>query len=328
MASMRYDNSHVQENPRALAIIQNSGLLNEDANESIFFARELEYIKPQAYDVKRPLLSALALIPISTEAGPGAETITYQVYDTVGMAKIISNYADDLPRADVKGKEVTTKVVGVGVSYGYSVQEIRAAVTAGKPLTARKMMAARKAHEEKINQLAWNGDAVTNLPGFLTNVNIPLYTIPATGTGATKTWSTKTPDQILMDLNGMITTPSANSKNVHNATELWLPTAQYDLIARVPRSSTSDTTILEFFLRVNPGVTVKKVNELDGAGDSGTDRAVSLENDRMNFNLELPMMFMQHAPQPRNLEFVVPCESRFGGCVVYYPLAFAFGDGI
>lgn len=51
--------------------------INLDANESIFFERELEHVKARSYDIKYPEFKATMLIPVSTEAGPGAETITY-----------------------------------------------------------------------------------------------------------------------------------------------------------------------------------------------------------------------------------------------------------
>ena len=76
----------------------------EDA--SVFFARELDYVKSQSYDVEYPELTALSLFPMSSEVDPGAETVTYYSYDKVGLAKIISNYATDLPRADVKGNGI------------------------------------------------------------------------------------------------------------------------------------------------------------------------------------------------------------------------------
>ena len=100
---------------RDYAVIQASQRL--DADESVFFARELEHVKAQSYDVQYPELTATKNIPVSSEAGPGAETITYQQYDSVGFAKIISNYATDLPRVDLKGKEFTAKVKSIGASY-------------------------------------------------------------------------------------------------------------------------------------------------------------------------------------------------------------------
>lgn len=314
-----------------LRAIESTGRL--DANESVFFARQLEYIRPKAYDVKRAQLSAMTLFPIDTSAAAGANTITYYQYDTVGMAKIIANYADDLPRADVFGKEFTSPIRGIGDSYGYSVQEIRAAQFTGTDLSSKKQAAARRAHDEKINQLAWAGDTVSGLPGFLSNANIPGYTVPADGTGTSKLFSTKTPDQIIRDMNGIVNSVYVTSKGVHRANELWMPLAQYTYIASTPRSSTSDTTILDFFLMANPDIQrVVRVLETgstaNGGANGATDTMIAADNSIDNYQMNLPMMFMQHAPQQRNLEFVVPCESRFGGVTIEYPLAFSKADSV
>ena len=48
---------------------------NLDANESAFFARQLEYIKPKTYDILYPEYKAFRLMAVSTEAGPGAQVI-------------------------------------------------------------------------------------------------------------------------------------------------------------------------------------------------------------------------------------------------------------
>lgn len=45
-----------------------------DAGESIFFARELEYIKAKTYDIKFPQLKARELLPVEFEANAGAES--------------------------------------------------------------------------------------------------------------------------------------------------------------------------------------------------------------------------------------------------------------
>ena len=109
-----------------------------DANESVFFARQLEYVKAKTYDIKRAPLNAMRLFPVSTETPEGATTITYRQYDGVGMAKIVANYANDLPRADVTGKEFTSPIRSIADAYGYNTQEIRSAMFAGVPLNAKK----------------------------------------------------------------------------------------------------------------------------------------------------------------------------------------------
>ena len=59
---------------------------------------------------KLPGMNGLSLVPVSSEAPEWAETVTERIYDMVGMAKVIANYADDLPRADVAMTERAVKV--------------------------------------------------------------------------------------------------------------------------------------------------------------------------------------------------------------------------
>ena len=121
------------------AIMASEGTRFDSAEDaSVFFARELDHVKAQSYDVEYPELTALHLFPQSSEADPGAETITYYTYDKTGLAKIIDNYSTDLPRADVTGKPSFAKIKSIGDSYGYSAQEMRASRLAGKSLDARK----------------------------------------------------------------------------------------------------------------------------------------------------------------------------------------------
>ena len=319
MSEMKYDAND-------LRAIEASGRF--DANESMFFARQLEAIKAQTYDVKRANLNALQLMPVSTDVPEGATTITYRQYDTVGMAKVIANYANDLPRADVTGKEFTSNIRSIGNAFGYNTQEIRSAIFAGVNLPARKAMAATRAHQEKINALAFTGDADHGLPGLISNANVPEVTLAADGTGSAKTFASKTADKIVRDVNSLINKIISQSKGVHRATEVWMPVEQYALIATTQNSTASDTTILQFLQQVHPGITFRQVVELDGAGASGADRMYAIENSRDNWAIEIPMMMKMYSPQQKGLEFEVPVESRFGGVIIEYPLALVFCDGV
>lgn len=318
MPEMHYDEQD-------LRAIEASGRF--DANEGVFFARQLEYVKAQTYDIKKVNLNAMTVIPVDTSVSEGATTHTYRQYDTVGMAKVIANYANDLPRTDVVGKEFTFPIRSIGNAYGYSTQEIRSALFAGVNLNARKAAAAARAQMEKMNQLAWFGDADHGIPGFFTNANIPSVTILNDGTGSSKAFSTKTPDKIVRDINQVINKVIVQSKGVHRVNEVWLPIEQYALIATTQNSTASDTTILSFLQSVHPGVTFRNLVELDDAGGAGVDRIYALENSADNWQLNLPMMLRVYSPQQQGLEFVVPMESRFAGVTVEYPLSMAYCDG-
>lgn len=306
---------------------------NLDANESAFFARELEFIKAKTYDIKYPALKATSLIPVSTDAGPGAESITYQQFNQVGIMKIISNYADDLPRSDVFANEFTSKVKSLGGSYGYNIQEVRNAAMAGKPLSAKKASSVRKANDLKVNNLAWIGDAYAGLVGLLNNTNIPAAAAANPGGGTE--WSTKTAAQILTDLNSAVTSIEELTKGVEVPDTIIMPISQWRIISTTRLDSGTDTTIKEFFMKNNPEIKeIEWVNELKDvaplpSGAAGpADIMIVYKKDPDVLTLEIPQPFEQFPAQERNLEFVIPAHSRFGGVIVYYPLALTIVESI
>ena len=234
------------------SLVETKGMRFDDAEDaSLYFARELDYIKAQSYDVEYPELTALSLFPISNEVNPGAETVTYYSYDKTGVAKIINNYATDLPRADVKGKPSTGYVKSVGASYGYSVQDMRASRMASKSLDVRKAEAARYAVDFELNRIAWAGDKENGLIGVLSPENdIPLYAVPNGASGKTS-WESKTADEILADLNGMQKQVSRTTKNVERPDTLALPADVYiDISTRqIPNTG---YTVKKFLLENAP----------------------------------------------------------------------------
>jgi hypothetical protein len=298
-----------------------------DADESAFFQRQLEFIKPKAYDVKYAKLKARELIPVSSDAGEGADKITYRQYDQVGVARVISSYANDLPRADVTGKEFTVLVKTLGASYGYSIQEIRKAKMAGLPLDQKRAMAARRAIADLENRIAFNGDTESALGGLLSNASVSTVTIPNDGSGSSKLWSTKTGDQIIRDMMLVSNTIVSNTKGVEIPDTLLLPVEQYNLAHSTPRSTASDYSCAKWFKENSPFIkNIEWVNELDSGG--ATDVILAYRKDPEVLTLEIPSDFEMLEPEKRNLEYVVDCVENIGGVIIYYPLAICKGDGI
>lgn len=308
---------------------------------SVFFARELDHVKAQSYDVEYPELTALSLFPISREADAGAETITYYTYDKNGLAKVIDSYSNDLPRADVTGKPSYAKIKSIGDSYGYSVQEMRASRLAGKSLDSRKGEAARYAIDEKINSIAWAGDAESGLMGVLSEgQSIPLYAITA-GASSKTTWLEKTADEILDDVNGMAKQVARVTKNVERPDTLCVPADVYMHIStkRIPDTS---TTVLAFLLDHAPYLkNIVSTAELDadsvgtnpyakpaGSTTAGQGVAFLFKNDERKLSLENPMPFIQHPLEVRGLETIINCEARTAGVIVYYPLSALIAVGV
>lgn len=321
---------------------------NMDAAENAFFERQLEHVKAGTYDIKYPNLIARTLIPVDSSVPPGAETVSYRQYDQVGMAKIISTYARDLPRADVKAKEFRSGIKSLGSAYGYTLQEVRSAAMAGVPLDARKAGAARRAIEEKIDALATSGSTNDGLQGFLGIANAQVGTASTVGTGTGGAGNTawgigcsgctggtagtngqmKTSDQILGDLHNAVQKMIEQTNGVEIPDTILMPLAHYGIISTTPRSTTSDTTILAFFLANHPYIrNVQPWYKLKGAGATAYDRIVVYRRSPDALGLVIPQEFEMFPPQQQGLEFEVPCHARFGGVIAYYPMSVLYLDG-
>lgn len=308
---------------------ENFRSMNLDAAGDIFFARQLEYIQTKIYEFQYPAFKAYQYIPINYNIPAGAEYVTATGFQSVGRARIINSYADDLPEAGVLGTQLTNPVQGIGTSYRYSHQEIRAAQFANIGLDTRLAESAKRANDQLVNDLAISGDSVTGMFGFINNPNVPTLSVPADGAGSLTAWTSKTSEQILRDMNYIVNQVVVNSNGVEMPDTLLLPLAQYTLIASTPRSPNSDLTILNYFLMNNPFIkNVDWLAQLAGAGEDGVDIMIAYEKNENKVAMQIPLAFTQYAPQERNLEFVIPCESRYGGVTWYYPLSAIIGEGI
>ena len=306
--------------------IQSQGHFDEVP--SMFLARQLSYVRSKVLEVKKSPLSAFEVFPVQTDVPQGAETAYQRIYDTVGMAEIISNYADDLPRADVVGIEQPVKVFTVGEAYGYNVVEIKSAQLTNDNLALYKAQAARRSIDQKLNKLAWKGDAKHNIIGFLNNPNITNVALAADGTGNSTKIKDKTVEQILRDINSVIDSIPESTQNVEEADTVLMATAVYNHLATTPRSTMSDITVLEFLQRTHPEIRRwLKVGELTGAGAHNSDLIIAGKFDPDYIKFEIPNRFEQLPVERRNLEYVVNCISRAIGVTVTLPMAFAKAQG-
>lgn len=285
----------------------------------LFLARELETILARAFEVEYADIKYSSVIPVSSEVGNGADSFTYRVFDKQGSMKVIGDKAKDLPRADVLRKEVTHPVRSLGSSFAYTVQETRAAaMVPGMNLEQRRANAVRRAYEEKVQEIAYFGDAPSGMKGFFNNNQVDKL-VPD------KWFDTSgvTTDEMLALLNEPATRIVQNSNMKEMPNTMLVPYNVYRVISTTPRSATSDTTVMEFFLRTNPMITaIEPINELE-AGKSGgalsKDRIICYDRSPDKLQLHLPQPLEFFPPVRNELEFTVAAHARVGGLALYYP---------
>lgn len=302
-----------------------------DAAQSAFFARQLEEIDATLYSVKYGKLEALELVT-TRPVNIGAESHTYRQFDRRGMAEITANYTTQSKRVDVDGKEFTSYLRSMRLSFGISIQEIRTAQFAGVDLDMMKVMAARRGIDEKLNQIALLGSAEHNLFGLFNQPNAGSYTVLADGTGSSALWTAKTPDQILRDLFGIVDFIPTATAEVEQCKRLLMPYSRFRLLSSRKASTTGagdgTLTILGFFQTARPGVQVRGALFLDTAGAGSTARMVAYDPDPMNVRWLVAVPFESFPQQLHGMEYVTECHARCGGVIMSYPMTMAYGDGI
>lgn len=299
-------------------------------NAGIFFAKQLAYVKSKAYDKEFPELTGLKLFPQTSEVDEGAMYMEYYSYEPVGFADIIANYASDLPRVDVKGTPHRAEIVGIGNSYGYNVQELRACrrnalLGTMKPLDAARAEAARRAYDIKINHLIWHGDEKTGIIGVLSSSNnIPVYTL-TNGAGGKADWASKTADEIAADVAGMLNYIDTLTQGVEHPDSWAMPNDLYTSL-NLRRIDGTGESVLSYIKNHTPQIVNWEVaGELSKSNtdynSTGKNIGLLYTKDAEKMAHEVPLAFLQHAPQERNLEMVINCEGRDAGMVIPYPLS-------
>lgn len=302
-----------------------------DANQTAVLARQLEHQLSMEKEVGYRPLKALSFFPVSTEIDPGAESFRYEEYDGTGVAKIVGNYADDLPMVDVVANEVFGSVKSVANGYQYSRQDLRRAAMSGKSLPQRKRRLARLAVDRKIDEIMSFGEAAAKLRGVLNHPNITVIAASLPGAGSDPEWggADKTTLEILDDLHELADRVWLDTYENYMADTLLLPPERFSHVARTPMSADNSKTILQSFLESTRFIrNVDSWHKLSTAGADGGPAALAYRRSPEVLEAHMAMTFTEHEPQVKNLAFLVPCEARTGGVSIYEPLAVVRMDGV
>jgi hypothetical protein len=316
------------------AIFQSVGLTHHpvsgrrlDANDTAFLVRQVEYLRARTLEVRYPALLARSFVPTATDVPNWVNYAIQVVEDHQGQAKVIANGANDLPQTNVTVSEKSFPVVSIGTSYSFTLHDLRQSIALGQPLPDKKSKAARRVDAVAADEilatggLASAGQGTLGMVGLLTSSAVPAVTPTTDFWDDTDT----TPDQILADLNKLAAAPRIATNQIFSTTNILLSQSKYERIATRPRSTNSDTTVLDMFLRTNPGVSVDVWYRCDLAGDGGTDDlAVAYSKNPEVLEGIVPQEFEQLPPQFQGFSTTVYCHSRCGGVRIWQPKAMAY----
>lgn len=299
--------------------------MHADAPLSAFAEQELRQMMTQTYDRVFPELDARQHIPIKPGLAAGAMALGFDRWDMRGRARFMGANARDVPRVDVGKERETHPVRAIVLGYGITIQEQMASAFSGIPLDQRKSDGVRRGMAETEHEVLLIGSAEENLPGFIGRCPmVPRALLP------TGSWTPATsPDNIIKDLNFMVDAIFVATNRAFRPSVILLPLDKFRLIQTMPRSSTSDKTVLMWFLENNPYVReILPLYELGTANPSGGASALAYQKDPLVLEGIVPMPFRFLDPQVQGFETVVPAMQTIGGTFWYQPLGGCFFDNV
>lgn len=295
-----------------------------------FLTPQLRRIEAEVYQIKYPSFDINRFMTVDTSGDMwDVGTLVYSM-DKVGEAQFMAGGAFDMPYASTKMAQATHNYHLAAIGYEWNTQELQRAAKLGRSLSTDKAGAAVLASERFIYNIAMTGNTEKNWTGFVNNASAPSAQVANDGTGPSRLWTAKTPDQILRDINAAITAVETGTGETHVANTLVIPTSAYNYLATTRVGANSDTTILAFLQANNAageGLTILKSRALETAGTGGTTRLIAYDNNSqvLKFHLPGPHQFLP-AFQKSSLVYEVGGLMNVGGVEVRLPKAIVYRD--
>lgn len=302
-----------------------------DASETAFIEQQIVQLRTKTFELQFPENKARKFIPLATDIDASVSIFEFEVFTPVGAAKVINSGAKDLPRIEMGSRPVRGKVSDLGVSFGFTINELKEAARVGKPLATIKPRIAREAVERGIDEVLAFGDLANTtgqtglqLLGLTNNtdvINLGLATFGYWVDG------NDAADVMLAEMNALCTAVSNQSNGMFTANALILPLAKYNYAKDKVFSTLSGDSVLQVFKKNNPGVSVDPWEKLTLAGASNlVPRAIAYQKSSETLEGVVPQGFEMIPPQASGLEILTNCTARCGGVKIYQPLAFKYGD--
>lgn len=295
-----------------------------------FYVSQLSNLEAKVYETKYRNIVYSEFVPVDTSDPEWVDQISYRSYDAVTMGKFIGANADDLPNVAMNAKIDHIPVAYGGISFGYSLDEMRKTAAMGMSIDAEGAKMSFRGYQEHCQRLAFQGDSGRGMYGLFNNPNVQLE-------NSLTDWDDigTTNDEIVADMNGVLLEVWVNSREVHLPDTFVIDSARWAIISERRMADGTDTTILEFFrknnlftARTQQPLDIKSSLELNTAGVGNVARMMAYEKTPENLIMKMPMPWRTLPPQSKNLRIDVPAEYKAGGVEFRYPGSAAYRDAI
>jgi hypothetical protein len=221
-----------------------------DAQQALgFMVNQASIIEAAVYRTVYPDIQYPALVPVDETAPEWAKSITFFSIGQVGKADWFHHLATDMRLADITRDKFEQGIEMAGIGYRYTLEEISQAQQLGINLGTERGLAASRAYEEFVEAVVIAGDTVKNWTGLINDAGVSAALVANPGSGTT--WAVKTSDQIIADVNAVLTGIYTASNTIEMADTLLLPVSQMTLLATKRLSDAVQSSVLDWIQRYN-----------------------------------------------------------------------------
>lgn len=253
----------------------------------------------------------------------------------------ISNEGNALAGPSVDIGKTAQPMLLWGAEVKYTVPELVKSLQLGTPIDAQKVEAMNLKRNMDLDQIVYYGDPLMNFTGLVNSTSaVGSVTNVPNGAAGTPQWNTKTPDEILKDVNEILTSAWQASGWKVKPNKLMLPPAVLGSLSSRIISNSGSKSILAYLIENNicrqlgTPLEFLELKWLIGAGAGGTqgqlgtvDRMVAYNSDKKY--VQFPMTDLQRTPlEYRSLYQITTYWSRIGRIEWRYGTTAAYRDGI
>lgn len=328
---MAYNQPTYGTNPNARAL---------ELAVSIYTAVDAEF-----WDTRYPLHQWRDVVNedmIISSINPGATTYGAFTRNRAGAAAFMGNLSsNNIPMVSQSAGMITVPLQNSAVGARISNEDARQWDFGFNSELAQDLgEAMRVACDNLVESSVFFGDKAVGFRGFLNYEGVEIINAVPGASGRTE-WEYKTAQEMIKDVQTNAANLWAETRGVFLVNTVYLPMAQYAILANTPFTLGTAGSQAAFgsalnYLKTNNIYTnitgreleILPIRYLSNAGVGGSSRMVLQERDRRNQGLPFPLPYSVQAPVPEPLGAAFYAEQKHGSYFMRQTLATIYVDGI
>lgn len=310
------------------------------ATGGAFLVSELEKRDPM---IRKPLTSFTYPRDIVIETGGGwvdyvsAMAVSYGITGGAVDSPVTAGGANGIPTVQASVDKGVYKAHVFAAALRVMFQDMQRSNYIGRSLDNLLQDGVRMAYDKHMDANVYVGIETYGTTGLVNNPDA-VETTAANGTAGTATWVTKTPDEILKDVNDALAAGWAANEYDETAipNHILIPYEQYLYIMTTKVTDLATETIYDFLMKNNAATKaggdlfIGATRWCKGAGTSGKDRMVVYNNDRRFVKMDelVPLSRIMSQPNVANVCYDTAYMANISEVQIFYPTSISYVDGI